>query len=90
MLPSNPYPNGYGLPTGVTNPAYGGLPEIRMALAVTGILGSGTRGPSERGPEGSIDLVDNVSYLRGKHAFKFGFEYVDTSSTAIRRTRPKA
>jgi len=22
-------------------------------------------------------LVDNISYLRGKHSFKFGFEYVD-------------
>ena len=42
-----------------------------------GVLGSGTRGPSQRGPEGSANFVDNVSYLRGKHAFKFGFEYVD-------------
>ena len=30
-----------------------------------------------RGPEGEEDFQDNVSYLRGKHAFKFGFEYVD-------------
>jgi hypothetical protein len=75
MLPSDPYPKGYGLPTGVTNPAFGGLPEI--TLGFTGILGSGTRGPSTRGPEGSADLVDNVSYLHGKHSFKFGFEYVD-------------
>ncbi len=30
-----------------------------------------------RGPEGSIDLVEHLSYLRGKHAFKFGFEYLD-------------
>jgi hypothetical protein len=38
---------------------------------------SDTRGPSQRGPEGSLDLVDNISYLRGNHSFKFGFEYVD-------------
>ncbi len=76
MLPQNPYPGGYSFPTGVTNPAYGGLPEITFS-AFTGILGSGTRGHSQRGPEGNIDLVDNVSYLHGKHAFKFGFEYVD-------------
>ncbi len=48
-----------------------------MALGSTNFLGSGARGPSERGPEGSIDVVDNVSYLRGKHAFRFGFEFVD-------------
>jgi len=76
LLPSNPYPSGYGMPTGVTNPLYGGLPEMTFS-GLTGVLGSGTRGPSERGPEGSTNLVDNVSYLRGKHAFKFGFEYVD-------------
>ncbi len=54
------------------------MPEITVtALAVLTSWESGNRGPSERGPEGSIDLVDNVSYLRGKHAFKFGFEYVE-------------
>jgi hypothetical protein len=76
LLAPNPYPNGYSLPTGVTNPAFGGLPQIQYGLG-SNFLGSGTRGPSERGPEGSLDLVDNISYLRGKHAFKFGFEYVD-------------
>lgn len=76
MLPSDAYPAGYSLPTGVTNRAFGGLPEI-TCNCITGVLGSGTRGPSERGPEGSANLVDNVSYLHGKHSFKFGFEYVD-------------
>ena len=42
----------------------------------TGYLGGGNRS-SIRGPEGDVDLVESVSYLRGKHAFKFGFEYVD-------------
>ena len=32
---------------------------------------------SIRGPEGDADFVEGVSYLRGKHALKFGFEYVD-------------
>ena len=76
IVASNTWPTGYALPTGVTNPAYGGMPEITFG-GFNGILGSGTRGPSERGPEGSVDLVDNVSYLHGKHAFKFGFEFVD-------------
>ena len=77
MLPSNPWPSGYGMPTGVTNPVYGGLPTITFT-AFTGALGANSLGgASERGPEGDLDLVDNVSFLRGKHAFKFGFEYVD-------------
>lgn len=76
LLAPSPYPNGYSLPTGVTNPAWGGLPEIQYGIGSSNFLGSGNRGPSERGPEGSINLVDNVSYLHGKHAFKFGFEYL--------------
>jgi hypothetical protein len=75
LLPFKPYPTGYGFNTGVTNPLYGGLPEIQIA-GFTGYLGAGKRTGS-RGPEGEVDFVDNVSYLRGKHAFKFGFEFMD-------------
>ena len=39
-------------------------------------LGIGNR-TGTRGPEGDVDLVESVSYLRGKHSFKFGFEYLD-------------
>ena len=39
-------------------------------------MGTGLR-TSAGGPSGDVDLVDAVSYLRGKHAFKYGFEYVD-------------
>jgi len=77
MLPSNPWPSGYGMPTGVTNPVYGGLPTITFT-SFTGALGANSLGgASIRGPEGDLDLVDNISYLHGKHAFKFGFEYID-------------
>lgn len=74
LLPSNPWPQGYGLPTGVTNPVFGGLPTI----AITGFtsLGNGSRA-GIRGPDGTLDFKDNLSYLRGKHAFKAGFEYAD-------------
>ena len=76
MIPANPYPNGYGFNTGVTNPLYGGLPEIDIS-SFTGYLGAGKR-TGVRGPEGTADFVDSVSHLRGKHAFKFGFEYMDS------------
>jgi hypothetical protein len=74
-IPANPWPNGYGFNTGVTNPLYGGLPEIDIG-GFTGYLGAGRR-TGVRGPEGNASFVDSVSYLRGKHAFKFGFDFVD-------------
>ena len=77
LLPSNGFPNGYSFPTGVTNPVYGGFPYTSFT-SFTGFLGAGQRGGSTiRGPEGNEDFIDNVSYLHGKHAFKFGFEYID-------------
>jgi hypothetical protein len=30
---------------------------------------------TRRGPDGQFNLVDNASYLVGKHTFKFGGEY---------------
>ena len=75
LISANPWPNGYGLNTGVTNPTFGGLPELTIS-SFTGFLGaSTTRG--EAGPEGNIDVVESVSHLHGTHALKFGFEYID-------------
>jgi hypothetical protein len=71
---SAPWPTGYGINTGVSNPQYGGFPEIDTNLI--GYLGAGSHS-SVRGPEGDANFVGNVSYLYGKHAFKFGFDYVD-------------
>ena len=85
LLPSNPWPNGYGMNTGVTNPLYGGFPSVKFT-SFTGSLGGGGTRTSRRGPQGDVDLVDSVSYLRGKHAFKFGFEYLDMSTTATHYT----
>ena len=78
LNPSNPWPNGYGMKTGVdvaANPLYGGLPNITFG-DFSGYLGEGSR-QSHRGPEGDVNLVESVSYLRGKHAFKVGFDYLD-------------
>jgi len=72
---SNPWPNGYAMNTGVTNPLFGGLPGLTFS-SFNQLGGGGVR-TGLRGPQGDVDLVDSVSYLRGKHAFKFGFEYID-------------
>ena len=77
----SPWPGGYGMPTGVTVPLYGGFPYITFT-SFSGFLGSGNR-TSTRGPEGDLDLVESVSYLRGKHTFKFGFEYIENIADGI-------
>jgi hypothetical protein len=75
-VPTGPaYPGGYNFNTGVTNKLYGGLPQIALS-DFTGNLGGGQR-TSVRGPEGSVNVLDQVSWLRGKHAFKFGFDFLD-------------
>lgn len=79
VLDSNPWPTGYGINTGVTNPQYGGFPQLTIG-GFNGFLGMGPQ-RGIRGPAGTIDLVDHVSYLRGKHAFKFGFELLDEIGT---------
>ncbi len=75
MIPGNPWPSGYSMPTGVTNPLYGGLTTITFS-SFSGVLGANAR-TSSGGPQGDVDLVDTVSYLRGRHTFKFGFEYIN-------------
>ncbi|MCU1299947.1 MAG: hypothetical protein JWQ87_231 [Candidatus Sulfotelmatobacter sp.] len=65
----------YGLDTGVTNPLYGGLPRINIApfYIFPNELG-GFNWPKVQGPDTRIQFVDHVSYIRGKHAIKFGGE----------------
>ena len=68
----------YGLNTGVTNPLLMGLPAIIVGSFAS--LGSGTQSPRFFGPNSDYDVVDQVSWLHGKHAFKFGAEvlYLNT------------
>jgi hypothetical protein len=64
----------YGINTGVTNPLYGGFPTI-MFDGFNMQLGGGW--PKIVGPDGVYQFVDHASYLRGKHAFKFGAEIME-------------
>jgi hypothetical protein len=76
LNPAAPWPTGYGMNTGVTNPTYFGMPFITIT-GFTSQLGTGNNEPTVRGPEGNWSIVDNVSYLRGKHSFKFGGEFIE-------------
>jgi carboxypeptidase family protein/TonB-dependent receptor-like protein len=76
------WPNGYGFDSGITAPTpsesqfYGGFPTITFGGFQNFRLGLG-RGPGVRGPDGTANFIDNVSYLHGKHSFKFGFQFMD-------------
>ena len=76
MIPGNPWPSGYGMPTGVTNPLYGGLPTITFS-SLSGVVGRPMPGRAPAVRQATSTWWTSVSYLRGKHAFKYGFEYVD-------------
>jgi hypothetical protein len=65
-------PNSYGINTGVTNPILGGFPTINVGNFSQ--LGGDNNLPKGLGPSSVYDLVDHISFLRGKHAFKFGGE----------------
>ena len=62
----------YGINSGVTASNLQGLPTINVSGFSE--LGGDSKTPKEFGPGSDYDLVDHVSYLRGKHAFKFGGE----------------
>ncbi len=72
------WPTGYGFNSGITPsafPLYGGMPQIVIG-GFSGYLGAGTR-TGIRGPDGEASFIENVSYLHGKHSFKFGFQFMD-------------
>jgi hypothetical protein len=62
----------YGINTGVTDPLRLGMPQINVAPFTS--LGGGVNWPKFQGPDSVLQGSDYISYLRGKHAFKFGGE----------------
>jgi hypothetical protein len=68
--------SGYPVNTGVTNPLAGGLPNVNVAGFGGGgaFLGTASNRPQYYSPNPYYDFHDDVSYLKGKHTFKFGAE----------------
>jgi hypothetical protein len=79
--PANYVFNGstYHIYTGQTNSDYFGLPRIRFASF--GRFELGAQWPKTVGPDSVMQIQDHVSYLHGKHAFKFGGEILVNQST---------
>ena len=77
---SNGIPTGFAMNTGITNPAFFGFPRIN----IQGFTQLGGNWPKFVGPDSNTEFLDHISYLHGKHAFKFGGEYtyVETVSGA--------
>ena len=73
-LPSDPYPTGYSVNTGVTKREFGGFPAITFDSGIASLGVTSKAGI--RGPQGQFNVRDSISNLRGSHNFKFGFEHV--------------
>jgi hypothetical protein len=69
----------YNFFTGQTNPLYYGFPSITVN-PFGGVLGASW--PKIVGPNGVLQLLDHISVLKGKHAFKFGGEILQNQSTS--------
>ena len=63
----------YGMNLGITDPQLQGFPLVTIANFGSS-AGGGPKSPRNFGPGNDYDVVDHVSWLRGKHAFKFGGE----------------
>jgi hypothetical protein len=80
--PANYTYNGhtYHFYTGQTNPSYFGFPEVLFESGFDS-FSLGASWPKTVGPDGVLQILDHVSYLRGNHSFKFGGEILDNRST---------
>jgi hypothetical protein len=63
----------YKITTGISTPVLHGIPNIKLGGGFTE-LGAFHNFPKFVGPDKVYDFIDQISYLRGKHAFRFGGE----------------
>ena len=80
-------PLAYGINTGVTDPRFFGFPLIQITSFNGSNFRLGGNWPKHIGPDGSLQILEHVSVLRGKHAFKFGGEIIhNTADPFITKT----
>jgi hypothetical protein len=77
----------YGINTGVTNPVNFGMPTILVGSFNQ--LGGNSGWPLLTIPNQTYQVVDNVSYVVGKHNFRFGGEFRHGMTTNLRNRRGK-
>ena len=77
-------PLAYGINTGVTDPRKFGFPLLQINSFNGANFRLGGNWPKHVGPDGSLQILEHFSILRGKHAFKFGGEIIrDTADPFI-------
>jgi outer membrane receptor protein involved in Fe transport len=76
---ANINPLAYGINTGVTDPRFFGFPII-VINPFNASFRLGGNWPKITGPDGSIQVLDHVSVVKGKHALKFGGEFIHNSA----------
>jgi Carboxypeptidase regulatory-like domain/TonB dependent receptor len=69
----------YSIFTGQTNPINFGFPNVQIQPFDGALRGAGW--PKIVGPDGVLNISEHISYLRGTHAFMFGFEFLNNRST---------
>ena len=69
----------YNLFSGQTDKTFFGFPALTFKNSGSYQLGSGSY--QLVGPDGVLQLLDNMSILNGKHTFKFGAEYLSLKNT---------
>jgi len=72
-LDSSVNPTTYGINTGVMTPADFGMPSIQVGGFTP--LGGNSAWPLSTAPTVTQQVTDSVSYLTGKHTFRFGAEF---------------
>ena len=77
-------PLAYGINTGVTDPRKFGFPLLQINSFNGANFRLGGNWPKYNGPDGSLQILEHIALLRGKHAFKFGGEIIhDTADPFI-------
>lgn len=72
----------YGINTGITDPNLLGFPRIN--ISPFNYLGGNSSWPLYTAPDTTYQLLDNVTYTRGKHSIRFGGEFRRGGSDYLR------
>jgi Carboxypeptidase regulatory-like domain len=72
---ANVNPIEYGLQTGITDQRLFGFPRISPSTYCCDYLGGNSSWPTATAPSHTENYSDTVSYIVGKHAFRFGGDF---------------
>ena len=83
---SNTPPSAYGLNTGINDPRLYGLPRINASPSDFDYLGGNSSWPLWTNPSHTENYSDTVSWIHGKHTFRFGGVFSNGAVDYLRAT----